>query len=146
MTKDLHEWIHLVAAARPEMLEMAMRLEQKGVTVTQDVTRIRCVDAISLVAAFIFDVATTRILFKLMDYQTKSDVVITNMTTLPATACSRGFGTKAIQTLLGWARENNLHEIRATQVGDPDSQRFWEKNGFVLCPEPNPCGDYVYRG
>ncbi len=82
---------------------------------------------------------TLRILF---NDKTGSDVVITNMTSLPETR--KGFGSNAIKILLEWARANNLNEVRATQV-QSEIEEFWTKNGFTKDKEPNSCNDFVYR-
>lgn len=82
---------------------------------------------------------TLRILF---NDRTGSDVVITNMTSLPETR--KGFGSNAIKILLEWARANNLNEVRATQV-QSEIEEFWTKNGFTKDKEPNSCNDFIYR-
>ena len=79
------------------------------------------------------------------DWQTNSDVVITNMTTLPESECRKGFGTHVIQALIGWAKKHSFNEIRATQINNIDSQRFWQRNNFVLVVEQNPTGDLVLK-
>ncbi len=79
-----------------------------------------------------------------MDHQTDSDVVIENITTLPDDKKRHGFGSKAIAKILQWATDRGLKEIRATQVAGEINKNFWEKNGFVLQKEPNPCRDFVY--
>lgn len=74
-----------------------------------------------------------------------ADLVITNMTTMPYGTEGRGYGSQALQEFLAWAKENNLHDIRAVQV-QRVSESFWLKNGFVRISEPNPCNDFVYIG
>jgi GNAT superfamily N-acetyltransferase len=145
MSNDIDDWIKRVDAVRPAMIDVAMRLRQPGVIVGRNVRLQGLCDSIPFVATFLYDGGVkVTICFQFMDRQTKSDVVITNMTTLPREARSHGFGSRAVQTFLEWAKENNLHEIRATQAGDPDSHRFWLKNGFVQAPDPNPCRDCVF--
>lgn len=82
----------------------------------------------------------------LLHDETGSDVVITNMTTLPVAGkedmTHKGYGSKTIYSIIEWAKSQNLHEIRATQVGD-HVKDFWIKNDFTLVPEPNPTKDYV---
>lgn len=73
-----------------------------------------------------------------------ADLVITNMTTLPDEKKGQGFGSKAIQQLLSWAKENNLTRIRAVQV-EEHNESFWGKNGFVKDEEPNPSNDFIYK-
>jgi hypothetical protein len=81
--------------------------------------------------------------FVLLDSHSDSDVTITNMTTLPAGLRSAGKGSIAIGIVLEWMREVGFTTLRATQVGHPDSARFWMKNGFVRAPAPNPTSDYI---
>lgn len=82
---------------------------------------------------------TLRILFH---DTTGSDLVITNMTTLPDEAKGRGFGRNAIQNILQWTRINNFNEVRATQV-QAESEEFWVKNGFIKDKEPNLSNDFI---
>ncbi|MCE9643542.1 MAG: GNAT family N-acetyltransferase [Candidatus Andersenbacteria bacterium] len=146
MAKDIHEWVRKVDDSRLAAIELVLRLQGEGVIVGLNRRLGRVSNVIPFTAMFLHGVeAETNIFFQLLDWQTDSDVVITNITTLPDLKRGYGFGSIAVQKLICWARENNLHEIRATQVGDRNSQRFWEKNGFIRCSDPNPCGDYVYR-
>lgn len=92
---------------------------------------------------FVCGSAITTIRVLLQDYS-GADLVITNMTTLPHSMKSRGFGTRALQTLLEWATEEGFTDIRAVQVQSL-SETFWSKNGFTKCPEPNPCNDFKYN-
>jgi hypothetical protein len=85
-------------------------------------------------------VTTLRIVLKDHNSPT-SDLVITNMTTLPDNQKGKGYGSAAISSLLQWAKDNRMKELRATQVSNPDSERFWEKNGFVATG--NHLGDYL---
>lgn len=105
---------------------------------------IKNVGAFDYVIQFLFGGARVTVYLCFCDHQVLSDVVITNMTTLPYEECSKGWGSKVISYFLEWGRENGFKEIRATQVGNPRSEKFWEKNGFTLAPEPNDCGDWVY--
>jgi hypothetical protein len=77
-----------------------------------------------------------------------SDIVITNMTTLESEGTNdvthKGYGSKVISSIIDWAREQNMHEIRATQVSN-HVEEFWIKNGFNKIPEPNPTNDYLYN-
>ncbi len=84
---------------------------------------------------------TLRILF---DDQTGSDVVITNMTTLPEVKTGKGYGSKAVQSVIAWAQDNNLNEIRATQV-ESSNEKFWIKNGFTKITGENKTNDFIYK-
>ena len=146
MAKDIRGWIQKVSENRLAAIELVLRLQGPGVIVGLNQRLERVLNLVPFTMMFLHGVeAETNIFFHLMDCQTDSDVVITNITTLPDLKRSHGFGSIAVQKLICWARENNLHEIRATQVGNRRSGRFWEKNGFIRCSDPNPCGDYVYR-
>ena len=106
--------------------------------------QINNVGAFDYIVQFTFSEIKVTVYLCFYDHQVLSDLVITNMTTLPAEERGKGWGSKVVSFLLDWGRENGFNEIRATQVGNPDSERFWEKNGFILTPEPNECGDWVY--
>jgi hypothetical protein len=95
------------------------------------------------ILTFTLEDATTTIRIKFNDYS-GSDLVITNMTTLPDEKKGSGYGTSAIQQLISWAKTNQLTTIRATQV-QRTSEGFWIKNGFTKAEEPNPTNDYLYR-
>mgnify|MGYP001602237282 FL=1 len=69
---------------------------------------------------------TIRILFQ---DETGSDVVITNMITLPYQQTGKGFGSKTVQRILQWSRDCHFNEVRATQV-QRESEDFWIKSGF----------------
>mgnify|MGYP001614390600 CR=1 FL=1 len=69
---------------------------------------------------------TIRILFQ---DETESDVVITNMITLPYQQTGKGFGSKTVQRILQWSRDCHFNEVRATQV-QRESEDFWIKSGF----------------
>lgn len=88
--------------------------------------------------------AVTTIRIALQDRQTGADLVITNMTTLPASAQGKGLGSAAVQKLISWAKENNLTDIRAVQIIE-DNEKFWSKNGFTKSDEPSPSNDFVYK-
>ncbi len=96
------------------------------------------------IVKFPFEDAMTTIRIVLKDYS-GADLVITNMTTLPDSQKNSGFGSKSIESVLSWAQENNLKDIRAVQVQTP-SENFWIKNGFKKSDEPNPTNDFVYVG
>lgn len=59
--------------------------------------------------------AVTTIRILLQDYS-GADLVITNMTTLPEDKTGQGYGSKAVQQLLLWAKDNSFNNIRAVQV------------------------------
>lgn len=84
---------------------------------------------------------TVRILFH---DATGSDIVITNMTTMPEEQKGKGFGSEAIRNILNWAHDNNLKEIRASQV-QSHNESFWIKNGFVKDKGPNQSSDFIYE-
>lgn len=84
---------------------------------------------------------TLRILF---NDETGSDIVITNITTLPDEAKSKGFGSSSIQNILQWARTNNFNEVRATQI-QTENEGFWIKNGFTKDGESNLSNDFIYH-
>lgn len=88
------------------------------------------------------DVRVT-VCLSIADWQTESDVVITNMTTLPVEECGKGYGSRVIEIIIRWATVNHFNEIEAVQVSNPNAERFWERNGFEKLPEPNPIGNYV---
>ena len=90
------------------------------------------------------DQVRVTVAFCLADWQTDSDVVITNMTTLPEVEQGKGYGSQVIDIIIDWATRNKFNEVRAVQVSNPKAQNFWEKNGFIYLPEPNPTGDCVY--
>jgi hypothetical protein len=92
------------------------------------------------ILSFTFADAITTIRIVLDDYS-GADLVITNMTTLPDNAKSRGYGSTALQEIVSWASEQNLKDVRAVQV-QRQSECFWLKNNFARMPEPNQCNDY----
>lgn len=96
------------------------------------------------VATFDFESVVTTIRFILNDRQTGADVVITHMTTLPDNEQGKGWGSKAVKTILRWAKANKLSNIQADQV-QIESESFWTANGFVKSPEPNPTNVFVYQ-
>ena len=71
-----------------------------------------------------------------------SDLVITNMTTLPPTERSKGHGAQAVSNLLAFAKSNGMKEVRASQV-QPQSEAFWMKRGFHKEPGENPTNNFV---
>lgn len=81
---------------------------------------------------------------ELKDWQTDSDLVITNMTTVPDDKKSHGFGSRALASVLEWAHKNNLREVRATQVSNDRSGSFWEKSGFKK-EEVSQTGDWLLQ-
>ncbi len=95
--------------------------------------------------SFSFDDVVVSIRVLLND-ESGSDLVITNMTVLLKTGSKdmtgSGYGSKALEHMLSWAKEQGMLHIRASQVSSA-SKGFWEKNGFIKAPEPNPTGDYL---
>lgn len=137
----MRQWIADVEKAQPAIAARIKSLESTDITVERAHER--------NVASLDFEIqfahregARTTVFVSFMDYQSRADLLITHMTTLPAEFCGRGHGSDAIQKLLVWARDNSFWNVVATQVSDPRSQRFWERNGFVRLPEPNPTGNY----
>ena len=55
----------------------------------------------------------------------------------------KGDGTKVLCALLATAKKYDLSVV-AQEVLRP-SERFWQKNGFVRCPEPNPKNNYFFQ-
>lgn len=142
MQSTLRDWIAHVETVRPEMDALAKRLERYGAAVQPE--RSRDVGALPYIAQFHVGEAVTTVRFLLKDHQTASDVVITNITTLPDSKRRLGLGSQAIQALLRWAADNSLAEVRATQISGPENESFWKRNGFDKCPAPNPCNDFVH--
>ncbi|MDO8572972.1 MAG: GNAT family N-acetyltransferase [bacterium] len=95
------------------------------------------------IVRFHFERGVTTLRIVLNDYS-GADLVITNMTTLPESHRRHGFGSKALETILLWARSNDLKSVRAVQILK-QSEYFWIKNGFARCEEPNPCNDFIYQ-
>jgi len=95
------------------------------------------------IVKFPFKGGMTTLRIGLNDYS-GTDLVITNMTTLPESQRRRGFGSKALETILLWARINNFKSVRAVQI-QKHNEHFWVKNGFARCEEPNPCNDFTYQ-
>ncbi|MDD5051069.1 MAG: GNAT family N-acetyltransferase [Candidatus Pacebacteria bacterium] len=124
---------------REKFDRLAQGLEKYGAAVTSEK---REVGAYRI--SFQSGEAVTTVRIVLGDYS-GSGLVITNMTTLPDREKGKGFGSKAIETIKEWAKENNLGEVRATQVSDPDAQRFWMKNGFVREGGENKTSDYIFQ-
>ncbi len=140
--QEIGDWISAVRADEPRIGELVKKLEAPGIKVELNLAD-RDSSALCYRAEFTnSDGSRTNVFLRLKDFQSGADLVITNMTTLPITRTSQGHGTRAIQTVLKWARENHLTIVLATQISDPSSQRFWEKNGFSRCDEPNETGDY----
>lgn len=131
-------------AEREKADALVAQLERRGAVITPERQN---VGAFEYQVQFPFEdeKAVVTIFLSLKERQTDSDVVITNMTTLPDTAKSKGLGSRVLEYVLDWANENGLNEVRATQVSNERSQKFWEKNGFKEIKGPNPTGDFVYK-
>ncbi len=143
MKTNMKDWINHVETVRPVMDALIKQLESYGAVVAAKKTRE--VGSLPYTVTFRWsrERAITTIGVTLKDHQTESDVVITNMTTLPREKRRLGFGGQAVHRVIAWARECRFNEVRATQVSGAES--FWRNNGFVQCPQPNPCNDFVYR-
>lgn len=96
------------------------------------------------IVTFQFEEVESTIRFILNDSETKADITITNMTTLPDEEQGKGWGSIALRNIIRSAKANNLNNIQAVQVQD-QSEAFWLKNGFVKMAEPNPTGVFVYK-
>jgi|SRR3989344_3715958 len=138
---DIHEWVKKVEEAKPRMDAMVKCLD--------DLTGVRVdpgdpmeAGALPYVITMFGEDVTVTVRMSLMDWQTDSDVVITNMTTFPLNERRKGFGRRAVMTLISWARAHNLKQVRATQVHS-SNEGFWVKCGFVKNNPPNPCNDFV---
>ncbi len=141
---DITSWIALVEKSKQEIDSRAKDLQRYGATVNLHATR--QVDAIAYIAQFLAPDAITKTTIRIvfMDHQTTSDIVLTNITTLPEANQKKGYGSYALQRVLEWARHHQFNEVRATQVRrDTILDTFLTKHGFTKCPEPNPCNDYV---
>jgi GNAT superfamily N-acetyltransferase len=126
------------------MDQMVAQLERHGAKIVPDR---RNVGAFAYKTQFPFEEegGVVSIFLSLKDWQTDSDVVITNMTTLPDSRKGKGLGSRALKYILDWAAENNLNEVRATQVGQDQAENFWVKNGFLKVEGNNPTRDFIYR-
>lgn len=119
--------------------KMVAELEQLGATVSKEKNEVG-----TYVLSFDFGEAVTTMRIGLRDLESNADLLITAMTTLPENETGKGWGSRAIEILLRWAKANNLTDILAVQVQDA-AEGFWQKNGFEKIPEPNPTNDFVYR-
>jgi GNAT superfamily N-acetyltransferase len=87
------------------------------------------------------------------DEQSGADVAITNMTNMPIRkeqaleeVRGQGEGTKIIQRIILWSKENGYGHIVATQVQE-SAKNFWAKNGFAYDErENNSSDDWLYKG
>lgn len=136
MKQNFDAWIAEVETARPAMDTLVSKLTSYGATAKPsnefEEHGVRPpLGELPYKVSFQFEGAETQIWITLMDHQSSADVVITNMTTLPASKMRKGCGSKAVARLMEWARDNKLKTILATQVNDPKSAQFWAKNGFV---------------
>lgn len=112
-------------------------LESEEITISKDTF-----ERNGTIIKFHIDDAVVTIRVELNDIHTNADLLITNMTTLPHKEKGKGIGSKAVQKLIEWAKENGMDHIRATQV-QPQSVSFWVKNGFVHAQDDNPTNDFV---
>jgi hypothetical protein len=81
---------------------------------------------------------------ELMEHQTESDVVITNVSLIPLEERGKRRGTLVIHLIQQWAREYGFNEIRATQIAT-NNARFWMRNDFVPDPDHARTSDYIFR-
>lgn len=143
MTKDLREWSRHVAASADATDALMATLEGFGAIVER--IKSRAANQLEYSAKFPAGETTVTVKIIMLDSQTDSDIVIANITVLPEADTGKGYGGEAIRRILAWAGQRRMNEVRATQVGNPQARKFWEKNGFLLAPEPNPCKDLVHR-
>jgi GNAT superfamily N-acetyltransferase len=143
MDERLKQWLAHIEAVRADIDSLVQLLKNYGATVEPEKTRI--VGELPYIIEFrsLEPAAVTTVRIILKDHQTNSDVVITNMTTLPRDKRKLGLGSKAIQSILQWAADNHLNEVRATQISE-GNESFWQRNGFEKCPPPNPCNDFIH--
>lgn len=143
--KQFENWMREVETVRSAIDAMVGKLLEYGaVSAEPDLNEFGRLPSGELPYAVQFnqDNATTTIRIVLRDHNAPtSDLVITNMTTLPDAEKGKGYGSQAIEALLRWAKDNGMKEIRATQVSDPQSSNFWQKNGFTKTG--NQFGDHV---
>lgn len=104
------------------------------------------VGAVEYALAWRFGGVVVELRIALLDWQAPSSgLVILTMATRPERQRSQGYGGRALEALLAWARACDLaHEIRATQVSDPRAAQFWTRHGFEAVPG-SVTGDYVRR-
>ncbi|MEK9154162.1 MAG: GNAT family N-acetyltransferase [Patescibacteria group bacterium] len=55
----------------------------------------------------------------------------------------KGFGAKVVNSLVEMAKKNNINVVAKRVI--PTAENFWQRNGFVRAPEPNPNNDYIYQ-
>jgi hypothetical protein len=143
--EKFEQWMQEIETVRPTIDAMVATLVQYGaVSATPHVNEFGRIPSGELPYEVQFKDgdAVTTIRIVLRDHNAPdSDLVITNMTTLPDVEKSKGYGSKAIAAILKWALDNNLRTVRATQINNPQSAKFWQKNGFVATD--NHLGDYV---
>jgi GNAT superfamily N-acetyltransferase len=130
-------------AEREAMDQMVAQLERHGAKI---VPNRKDVSGFVYYVQFPFENDTRTMMEVIIkDRATGADVVIGGMTTLPDGEKSKGLGSRALQYILNWAAENNLNEVRATQVGQDQAENFWVKNGFLKVEGNNPTRDFIYR-
>ena len=141
---NIMEWVQKVQDDKPRIDALVNLLSNYGARTALD-EESHDMASLHYSVQFLFpDNVVVTIGIILMDYQTSSDVVIETMTTLPQESCSKGFGSRALSCLLQWVHDNRLREVRATQINNRDSERFWQRNGFVKAPPPSPCNDFIW--
>jgi len=137
-------WVREVRDAKPELDKLVSRLKQYG-AVVESIEDSMDVAALHYKIVFAYpEGAVVTIGMILKDHQTDSDAVIETMTTLPEDQRGKGFGAMAIKSVLQWAKDNGLGEVRATQIRT-ENEKFWEKNEFKKAEDGNPCNDFVHK-
>jgi GNAT superfamily N-acetyltransferase len=142
MAEGLQDKFAEIAAARPAVETMVAQLAEFGATAEPFG---RAIDGIDYIVAFAFPEQGAHITLSitLQDYETGADLVINTMTTLPEEQQSKGLGSEVVRRLLEWAKRNKLRTIRAVQVMEPRSRKFWMKNGFAAVPR-STTSDFLF--
>lgn len=143
--QEFDAWCALIEKSLPTLDAQAQHLKEHGAEVGRDSAR--ATGEVAYIAAFTSTdgLARTTIRFLRMDHQApQSDIVITNMTTLPDSERRKGHGNRASEKFFEWARACSFKEILGTQIrkGNTAVERLLTKHGFEQCPPPNPCNDY----
>lgn len=88
------------------------------------------------------EVATS--VFLDLEGENQDEFIILAMTTLPDPAKGSGYGSKVIKTICSFLKERkDLKFIRAVQVSNPRSKKFWIGCGFVELG--NVTGDFQFE-
>ena len=138
MSEPLQETIEV-----PKLVAELPRLVSKheGAIITADPHR----NAEAIVVEFPFKDPKARVTIRvLFNDHSGSDIVITNITTLPNEEVGKGLGKTAINYVLEWAREIGANEVRAVQV-QPHVVPFWTKCSFVQDKNATSTKDFIFK-